>query len=121
MNIRPVTRADFDQFPDAVKRTGFAWAVEEKGRILGLAGYYMSEGRAVLYAEIKNDAREKCLWPARAMLTSGRYVLQKAIASGLPVYAVADSTVENSRKLLERLGFVDGYKETMVWVQPQSP
>lgn len=118
MNIRPIKQSDFDQFPGAVKRTGYAWAVEENGRMLGIAGYYMHEGKAVLYAEIKNDAREKCLWPARAMLTSGRYVLQKAIDSGLPVYAVADQTVENSRKLLERLGFVDGYKETMVWVQP---
>lgn len=121
MNIRAATAQDFvEHFKQPSQRTVRAWVVEENGRVLGIGGFYLDAGRAVMFAEIANDARTRCQWPARAMLTSARHVLQQAMKTGMPIYAVADPSVENSVKLLERIGFVQGYKETYVWAPPHS-
>ncbi len=120
MNIRPATAQDFvDHFNRPSQHTVRAWVVEENERVLGIGGFYFDAGRTVMFAEILESGR-KCQWPARAMLTSARHVLQQAMKTGMPIYAVADPTVENSAKLLERIGFVQGYKETYVWAQPHS-
>ena len=119
MNIRPANGMDFvTYFKRPSQRTVKAWVIEEKGRVLGIGGFYLDQGRTVMFAEITSDARQKCEWPARAMLTSARHVLQQAMKTGMPIYAVADPSVENSAKLLERIGFVQGYKETYVWAPP---
>ena len=119
MNIRPATAQDFvDNFKRPSIRTVRAWVIEQDDRALGIAGFYFDSGRTVMFAEIVNDARTRCQWPARAMLTSARHVLQQAMKTGMPIYAVADPSVENSAKLLERIGFVQGYKETYVWAPP---
>lgn len=119
MNIRPATAQDFRDHFKHPQQTVRAWVVEENGRALGIGGYYLDQGRTVMFAEILESGR-KCQWPARAMLTSARHVLAQAQKTGLPVCAVADPSVENSAKLLERIGFVHGYKETYVWAPPHS-
>lgn len=118
MNIRPATAQDFAQQFTLPRQTVKAWVVEENDRLLGIGGYYLEHGRAVIFSEIANDARTRCQWPARAMLTSARHVLAEALKIGVQVCAVADPKVKNSAKLLERLGFVQGYKETYVWAPP---
>ena len=119
--IRPATAQDFvTTFKRPTARTVMAWVVEEEGTVLGIGGFYMDTGRVVMFAEIAEGARTRCRWPARAMLTSARHVLAQALKTGMPVYAVADPAVKNAAKLLEKIGFVQGYKETYVWAPPQS-
>lgn len=119
MDIRPATNMDFVTLFKKPAQTVRAWTIEENGRPLGVGGYYLYQGSAVMFAEILEGGR-KCKWPARAMLISARYVLAQALKTGMSVCAVADPTVENSAKLLERIGFVHGYKETYVWAPPHS-
>lgn len=119
--MRPANGEDFVRnFKRPSQRTVRAWVVDKNGEDLAIIGFYMDAGRVAIFAEIKDEAREKCKWPGRLMLTSGRFVLQQAIKTGMPIFAVADSSVKGSRTLLERLGFQEGYKETMVWAPPQS-
>ena len=117
VTIRPATAADLDgPFKSEKIRTARMWMVERDGPI-AVMGFYIDQGRTVVFSQILPEARERCRWYARDVLKCSRFLLEKAKAMGMPIYAIADPTVGSSEKLLERIGFVQGNKETYVWAR----
>lgn len=115
IEIRPATREEVLNFgKDNLHRTSRVWAIVDDGVTKAVAGYYLDNGRAVLWSSIDPNAKQRKGY-ARAVLTCARWVKEEARKVGLQMYAVADPAVDGSERLLKHLGFTRGYKETFVW------
>lgn len=111
----PATRDHFGGFADGpLRKTCRAFSVVEDERVLAIAGYYLENGCAVIFAGIKPEAKERAGY-ARAVLRYGRELMREVEALGVPVNAEADSKVEGSATLLKHLGFQPAYKEVWLW------
>lgn len=92
---RPATAADFRAFfgreaPHALR----ARALERNGEVLGLAGWYLAAGKAVVFSDMKPGIPKSLIWrEARAFMAELR----------LPAICVAS---EGAGPFLERLGWV---------------
>lgn len=118
LNIRPANADDLQrQFAAARARTVRAYAVEADGVVIALIGYYLDNGRAVIFSAINDEARKRAGWYPRAVLRCACTIVQEALKLGMPVLAVADPRVPGSDKLLERVGFARDYKDIFVWKQ----
>ena len=94
INSRPATKADIETFfgkapPFSVR----ARVLERGGEVVGVAGYYMAGGFAIVFSDIKGKIPSMTIWrEAVALLESLK----------VPAICVAQ---EGSEKLLERLGW----------------
>lgn len=95
-------------------RTVKAFAVVEGDDVLALAGYYPDQGRIVVFAGIREEARARTGY-ARAVLSHAKALMQEVGALGMPVHAVPEAGVKGSDRLLEHLGFSPEYKDTWAW------
>lgn len=91
---RPATQADlltfFGRLPDCSVR---ARVLEQGGEIVGVAGYFMAGGRAVVFSDLKGDVPNMTIWrEAKALMDSLR----------VPALCIAEN---GSGPFLERLGW----------------
>lgn len=108
----PATREHFERFRgDLPGRTVKAFAVVDGEDVLALAGYYPDQGRVVVFAGIRPEARARPGY-ARAVLEHAKAFMGEVTALGLPVHAVPEQGIEGSGRLLAHLGFKPEYKDT---------
>tara|TARA_Y100000310_G_scaffold30952_1_gene29368 strand:- start:444 stop:794 length:351 start_codon:yes stop_codon:yes gene_type:complete len=94
LKSRPATRADiaafFGKTPDQTVR---ARVLERDGEIVGVAGYWMAGGMAVMFSDARGDIPKLTIWrEAKAMMQS----------MNIPALCIA---TEGSEPFLERLGW----------------
>lgn len=77
-------------------------AFERDGQVLGCAGFYLEKTYAVMFFDGDHEAMKTDL---RAVVESGRAILEIAKAKGLPIFADAAETIDGSERLLEFFGF----------------
>lgn len=70
-----------------------AWAMERDGVVVGLAGYFVAGGRAVMFSDINAPIPAVAIWRA-----------SKALMENLRIPAICVGT-EKSKPFLERLGW----------------
>ena len=70
------------------------WVLEHDGQVLGLAGYFMQDGKAVLFSDVREGVPKMTIW--RAAL---------AFMKSLDMPLVCEGT-QKSAAFLERLGWV---------------
>lgn len=89
-------------YGDSPVRSMRGFAFEREGRVIGCAGMYLESSCVVMFFNGDHEEMKKDL---RAVVTSGRAILELAKQKGLPVYADADPEIPGSERLLEFLGF----------------
>ena len=113
-SARQATQQDFEALEGPMRRTSRAMAIERDGELVAVTGYYLQEGRAVLFSAIKPEVREKSGF-SRAMLRFARQLQGEVREMGFQLLAAADPTIPHSARFLERLGFKHEYKEIYSW------
>lgn len=92
---RPARASDMSEmFGKPHPATLRAWSLEADGRVVAMAGYFMSEGKAVVFSDIKEDVPKMTIWREA-----------KRFMERLKVPSVCVATDE-SGPFLERLGWV---------------
>lgn len=99
-------------------RTIRALAVTEGDAVLGVAGYYMEEGKIVMIAEIADEARREIKRYRRPLILCARRLMDEVIARGMPILASADPDIEGSDMLLTHFGFGPVRKGIYQWRGP---
>ncbi|MCR4332574.1 MAG: hypothetical protein NUV34_07725 [Sulfuricaulis sp.] len=87
----------------------------EGGRVLGIGAIYAEGGCMVITCRIAEEARADLHRHARAILTSGRRLLEIAARYRLPVRCIADPRYPRAAALLEHLGFRSIGKDVFQW------
>lgn len=92
-------------------------AVVEGAQALGIAGYFLCEGEMMVAMRVGKEGRAlmRCVGGQRWLIRAGRQIVALAARHGLPLIAVADSSVEGAPRLLEHLGFRHDHKDIYRW------
>lgn len=91
---RPATAADIhDYFGKSAPKTVRAWVLTVDGKVVGVAGYYISAGNAVVFSDIKDGIPKMTVW---------RAAVEFMESLNLPVICEGS---EGSKSFLERLGW----------------
>jgi len=109
--VRRASRADLDAFsPGRNRPTVKAWVGEVDGRIVGLGGLALSNGRWIAFCDLADEARPH----KRAIVRAGRDVIAEARRAGHTfLYAEADASQPMAKRWLESLGFRPDQKTGM--------
>lgn len=104
-DIVPANKGHFDDLGENLKRGGRAIAAVLDGRTIGVAGYYLDNGRVVVFSTITPELRKF----KRTIIRGAKIVMGMSDRIAAPANAVADE-VHGSDTLLEHFGFehVDG-------------
>jgi hypothetical protein len=114
--IVPATAEMFKQLSDEpAPKTVRAIAAVEGERVLGIGGFYVENGRLVMFAEICRAARSEMRRHKRTLIRAARTLMGMAAAQKLPVYAEADAEIPGSDVLLQHLGFEEQFKGVYQW------
>ena len=102
-NVIPATREAVRQvYGDKPVRSFRGFTFERESRVIGCAGFYLDGSHVVMFFNGDHEEMKKDL---RAVVVSGRAILELAKQKGLPVYADAEPKIPGSERLLEFLGF----------------
>lgn len=100
VEIVPVTKEMMlDFYGQGFQRTIKAIAGVKDGEVLGIAGYYIDMGRAVIFSDLKPGA------PKKAIVKGTRATLEMIKRAGL--VGVAYRQDESAASFLEHFGFVE--------------
>lgn len=112
IQIVPATVEMFERFVgEAPQRTVRAVAVVRDDEVLGIAGVCVDKCRLVMFSELSDELKKN----KRAIARGIRALMRIAGRFNLPIYAVADKTIEGSDKLLEHLRFQKTVSGVYVW------
>lgn len=111
---RPATQQDFEAINGPMRMTSRASAFDVNGELMAVAGYYLQNGRAVIFSAIKPEARNVPGFP-RTMLRFARQLLDEVNEIGIGALAAADPEIPQSDTLLKHLGFKHEYREVYSW------
>lgn len=118
-SARAIQPGDLEAVGHELKRTAIVRAIDRAGELQAIAGFYVQEGRAVVFSAIKPEARQQPGF-RRALLHFGRALVKEANDLGYQVLAGADPETPNAARLLEHLGFRQAYREIYLWDQQHS-
>ena len=106
--VRRATREDIENFSDAtMKPTMKAWLGELDGKILGMGGLALSNGRWFAFCDLTDEARKYKM----TIVKISYEIMRDAKRSGIKfVYADADTEEPMSRRWLASLGFIPDLK-----------
>jgi len=101
--VRRATRADIEAFlPVTDRPTVKAWVVDVDGRIVGMGGLALGQGRWIRFCDLSEEGRHY----KRAIVKAGRAVMEEARRAGHRfIYAEADADEPMARRWLTRNGF----------------
>ena len=101
--VRRATWDDLDSFGKLNERpTIKAWCGEVDGRIVGVGGFYLHNGRWVGFCELKDEGRRYKV----AFIKAARQAMQDMAEAGHRViYAEADPNFPMAPRWIESLGF----------------
>ncbi len=86
MIVRPATRADFEVFyGELPSQTVKAWVAVEDGKPIGIGGYYLAGGMAVVFTDHKDMNKRDMVRGARALMVELKKLGMDVVAgSDLP-------------------------------------
>lgn len=99
-DIVMATQAHFDDLGETLKRGGRAIAAMLDGKTIGVAGYYLDNGRVIVYSTITPALRPY----KRTIIRGAMIVVGMVDRIGMPAQSFADD-VEGAERLLEHIGF----------------
>ncbi len=82
-------------------RTTRCIAAVENGRVLGICGVYTQKQSLVMFASLTDELKRN----KRAIIRGIQRIMRIAGDSAVPVYAMAQSDVPGSGRLLRHMGF----------------
>src|SRR3990167_10383482 len=77
-------------------KTARAFSVVNGDQVVAVTGYYMENGRVILFGFIQHAAASAVAWLPMACLKFGKIVVNQALSNGMPVMAAADSEIPGS-------------------------
>ncbi len=81
MEVRPATRADFETFyGELPSQTVKAWVAVEDDNPVGIGGYYLSGGMAVVFTDHKDMSKRDIIRGARALMVELRKLGMDVVA-----------------------------------------
>ena len=106
VDIRPATHDDVMRVAkEPLPKTGRTLAIEAKGDLVAITGYYFAQGNVVIYCMVDQIAKEKSDFYALDIVRCGQMIIEEAKKLGMPILAAADRNIPGSDKLLLYLGF----------------
>ena len=113
-DIMPATAEMIKRFwGRSIPQTVHALAAGKDGQVLGVWGYYVKNGRIVVFAGIDPQARN--VRNAKIILRCGKELMEQLSEKRMPINAAADPEIAGSERLLEHLGFQRAHKEIYQW------
>jgi N-acetylglutamate synthase-like GNAT family acetyltransferase len=107
MNFRPATLDDLIAFNGKKPATTMrAFVAEHEGKVLAVGGMHYTGGSLFAFSELSDEMRSH----RKSILRAARYVIEKAKAMNLPVFAICSKSEPSAPAFLARLGF--GYVST---------
>lgn len=102
VTIRPATHEDMVAwYGNEWKRTVRAWVAEVDGAVAALAGYSFEKEFTYAFSHIKDGVS----LPRRVIYRGAVLMFEEMKRRGVPLVAIANPEIQNSGKLLQRLGF----------------
>lgn len=101
--IRFARKKDFDYFftkEDPALYSAKAWVLVNKKDRLAIGGVWLVPKRTTAFVKIKGKVPKKVFWKLSKDIT------EKLKETNLPVTCIRDKNYENSKKYLEKLGYV---------------
>ncbi len=95
------TKQHFDDLGEKLRRGGKAIAAIMDGRTVGVAGYYLDNGRVIVFSTITPELR---LYK-RTIVKGAAMVMDMANRVQAPAHALADPETYGSDTLLRHFGF----------------
>lgn len=102
VTFRPATARDFETFygrpaPQTVR----ALVAVKDGEVIGLGGYWLRDGDAVAFSDIKPEFRKR----PKEILKAARLLVGYLREKGIPMVAEASPHEKNSPRMLRWAGF----------------
>jgi hypothetical protein len=97
----PANNGHFDDLGETLKRGGRAIAAVLDGRTIGVAGYYLDNGRVVVFSTITPELRKF----RRTIVKGAQIVMGMTLNVNAPAHALIEPETEGSETLLKHFGF----------------
>lgn len=79
-----------------------AWVAELDGEPIGIAGYYLIAGRAMVFSDMRDEMKR---FPVLIMKLAIEF-MGSIQSTGLPLVCTASTKIPNAEKFLQRLGWL---------------
>ncbi|SRR5258706_5187313 len=100
-DIVPANKGHFDDLGETLKRGGRAIAAVLDGKTIGVGGYYLDNGRVVVFSTITPELRPF----KRTIVRGASIVMGMTLNIGAPAHALSEPDTEGSETLLLHYGF----------------
>jgi len=101
--VRFARKKDFDYFftkEDPVLYSAKAWVLVNKKDRLAIGGVWLIPKQSTSFVKLKGEVSKKEFWKI------SKYVTEKLRETKLPITCFRDASYKNSKKYLEKLGYV---------------
>lgn len=116
LEMRPATAADVASLGKTLPKTAMTFAIVDGEKVVAVAGYYLHQGKAVMFSAIdRPEVLKVSKWAPRDVLRFARAIFEASVRIGIPVVAQADQAVPGSDLLLEHLGMQHIEKDIYLW------
>lgn len=99
--IVPANKGHFDDLGETLQRGGRAIAAVMDGSTIGVAGYYLDNGRLIVFSTITPELRKF----KRTIVRGAKIVMGMTLNIHAPAHALAESETKGSETLLRHFGF----------------